>query len=446
MKFTKFGKALLISALSAGVVVGVSSCVRSYTTGFLYVTGTVTGESGDNGIISGYKVDHNTGKLTEINGLPVSSGGANPIRAVLLSGSRFLYVLNRGTNTAGTANCTGTAQCSGSNIELFAVGANGILTPQATYYTQGLNPFRMVADSSGTFLMVLDHDAPDSLSVTGNTSTNNSCAKALGSSTTSCGDVTMFKIDSTTGRLSTVTNAQVTASSGSALAYFPVPANAIDFVLSSSYVITLYGTSTTGDSVYPYAYNSSTGQLTASQSSAQSLGIYQATAMSVAGGVLYVMDNVDTKAYPSNSSTIIPYQISTGGALSAQTSGAVALDASVANPTWVMEDAKSLHLFVATQGNNTTGTNITTSALSTYYINSSPFQLTEVAYVSTGSGPQCIVEDSSDQFIYTANYNDSTITGKLLDPNAGTLSVLKTTSTYKLSGPPTWCLMDGRTN
>lgn len=448
MKFTKFGKALLISALSAGVVVGVSSCVRSYTTGFLYVTGTVTGESGDNGIISGYKVDHNTGKLTEINGLPVSSGGANPIRAVLLSGSRFLYVLNRGTNTAGTANCTGTAQCSGSNIELFAVGANGILTPQATYYTQGLNPFRMVADSSGTFLMVLDHDAPDSLSVTGNTATNNSCAKALGSSTTSCGDVTMFKIDSTTGRLSTVTNAQVTASSGTALSYFPVPANAIDFVLSSSYVITLYGTSTTGDSVYPYAYNSSTGQLTASQSSAQSLGIYQATAMSVAGGVLYVMDNVDTKAYPNNSSTIIPYTIGTGGALSAETSGAVALNSAVANPTWVMAEAKSKYLFVATQGNNTTGTNTTSSALSGFYITSSPFQLTVTtpAYVSTGSGPQCIVEDSSDQFIYTANYNDSSITGKLLDPNAGTLSDLRTTSTYKLSGPPTWCLMDGRTN
>jgi len=102
MKFTKFGKALLISALSAGVVVGVSSCVRSYTVGFLYVTGTVTGETANNGIISGYKIDHNTGKLTEINGLPVASGGANPIRAVLLSGSRFVYVLNRGVNSAGT--------------------------------------------------------------------------------------------------------------------------------------------------------------------------------------------------------------------------------------------------------------------------------------------------------------------------------------------------------
>ena len=68
MKFTKFGKALLMSALSAGVVLSVTSCVQSYSVGYLYVTGTVTAESSGNGIISGFKIDHNTGKLTPING------------------------------------------------------------------------------------------------------------------------------------------------------------------------------------------------------------------------------------------------------------------------------------------------------------------------------------------------------------------------------------------
>ena len=64
MKFTKFGKALAMGALSAGVIFGVTSCVESYTVGYLYVTGTVTASSGNNGIISGYKIDHNTGQLT----------------------------------------------------------------------------------------------------------------------------------------------------------------------------------------------------------------------------------------------------------------------------------------------------------------------------------------------------------------------------------------------
>ena len=149
MKFTKFGKALLISALSAGVILGVTSCVRSYTVGYLYVTGTVTAQSNGSGIISGYKIDHNTGFLTPINGLPVSSGGANPGRAVLINGSRFLYVLNQGVNAQGGSTCTTANPCQNSNITEFAVGGNGILTPQQTFYPQGINPFRLIADSTG---------------------------------------------------------------------------------------------------------------------------------------------------------------------------------------------------------------------------------------------------------------------------------------------------------
>ena len=160
MKFTKFGKALLMSALSAGVILCVTSCVHSYTVGFIYVTGTVTAQSNGSGIISGYKIDHNTGFLTPINGLPVSSGGANPGRAVLVTGSRFLYVLNQGVNSTGGSVCTTADPCQNSNITQFAVGGNGILTPQQTFYTQGINPFRLIADCSGNFLMVLDHDCP----------------------------------------------------------------------------------------------------------------------------------------------------------------------------------------------------------------------------------------------------------------------------------------------
>ena len=129
MKFMKFGKALLISALSAGVVFSITLCLQDYSVGYLYVTGTVTAGTSSNGIISGFKIDHNTGKLTTINGLPVSSGGANPVRAVLLTGSRFIYVLNRGvsSNPAGSSICTTQYPCQNANITQFAVGANGNL-------------------------------------------------------------------------------------------------------------------------------------------------------------------------------------------------------------------------------------------------------------------------------------------------------------------------------
>ena len=447
MKFTKFGKALLISALSAGVILSVTSCVRSYTVGYLYVTGTVTSQSNGNGIISGYKIDHNTGFLTPINGLPVSSGGANPGRAVLLTGSRFMYVLNQGTNAQGGTTCTTTNPCQNSNITQFAVGGNGILTPQETFYTQGINPFRLIADTSGSYLMVLDHDSPS----------NAACALALGPSATTCGDITIFQINSTTGRLTLVVNAQVTSAGGSPLTYFPVQANPIDFVLSSGFILTLSGTSSTGDAVFPYVYSSSTGQLTLGQNSPQPLlGIKQATAIVAASdGVLYVLDNEPvtigaggTFAAGTYPSQILPFSVANNGALQAKTGGIIPDDPSLANPIYVLLESKSKFLYVANQGNNTTGVNAQ-SGITGYFETSSPsYQLSFLApsTFGSGAGPQCIVEDPSDQFIYEANFYDSSITGRSIDVNDGVLNPLRVSSSYKLQGQANWCLIDGRTN
>ena len=96
MKFRKFGKTVLTAALSSAIVFSLSSCVRSFTVGYMYVTGTVTATPSGSGIISGFKIDNNTGKLVPMHGLPISSGGANPVRAILLTGGRFVYVLNKG--------------------------------------------------------------------------------------------------------------------------------------------------------------------------------------------------------------------------------------------------------------------------------------------------------------------------------------------------------------
>ncbi len=463
MRFTKFGKALSMGVLSAGVIFGVTSCVESYTVGFLYVTGTVTASSGSSGIISGYKIDHNTGKLNTIDGLPVSSGGANPVRAVLTLGSRFLYVLNRGVNNAGNGNCygVGAAECQNANITQYAVGGNGILTPQETFYTQGLNPFRLIVDSSGNYLMVLDHDAPDNASP----STSDNCARALGNLgtanlVTTCGDITVFQINQTTGRLSLVVNAQVTAANGSPLTYFPVPANPVDFVLSGGFVLTLAGAPTPtsypyagGASVWPYSYSPTSGQLTLSQNSVQPLGIRQGTAIVNANSVIYVLDNEPvTVKFNGNSTTsqsqILPYTTGTGGALQSEPSGVIPDDPTLANPIYVLVESKGKFVYVANQGNNTTGVN-PESGLAGYFLTTAPsYQLSFIAEepFGSGSGPQCIVEDPSNQFVYEANEYDSTVTGRLLDPNTGDLNALRSgTGSYALEGQPTWCLVDGRT-
>ena len=456
MKFTKFGKALLLSALSAGVILGVTSCIESYATGYLYVTGTVTAQAGGNGIISGFSIDHNTGKLTAIHGLPIGSGGANPVRAILITGSRFLYVLNRGVNSAGNGDCTLADPCTGSNITEFAVGGNGILTPQETFYSQGINPFRILADSSGSFIYVLDHDSP----VNAAPAAGDACTLALGAATTTCGDVTVFKVDQTTGRLQLIVNAQVTAANGAALPYFPVPANPVDFVQASGSFLTLFGSTpptsypyTGGASVFPYTYNSTSGQLTINQNTAQPLGIGQGNAIVYAGGIIYVLDNepitVDfNNASKSAQSQILPYSVGSNGALQAESGGIVPDDPTLANPIYLMVESKGKFVYVANQGNNTTGANAN-SGLAGYFITTSPaYQLNFIADqpFGSGSGPQCLVEDPSDQFVYSADIDDSSVTGRAVDPNSGDLTNLRSTSTYALQDPATWCLVDGRTN
>jgi len=83
-------------------------------------------------------------------------------------------------------------------------------------------------------------------------------------------------VNSTTGRLTLLVNAQVTtAGGGSPLPYFPIPSNPVDFVMSSGIVLTMSGTATAvdtttgaytgGSTVFPYTYNASNGQLTVNQ-------------------------------------------------------------------------------------------------------------------------------------------------------------------------------------
>jgi 6-phosphogluconolactonase len=459
MKFTKFGKALLMSALSAAVVLSVTSCVESYTVGYLYVTGTVTADPSGIGYLNGFRIDHNTGKLTPINGLPVGSGGANPGRAVLLSGSRFLYVLNRGasSNPAGSSICTAQYPCSNSNITQFAVGGNGILSAQETFFTQGLNPFRIIADSAGGYLFVLDHDslaangAPSSA-----TNPNPNCALALGAGVTSCGDITVFSINSSTGRLQLVVNAQASAN-GTPLTYFPIPANSIDFVEVSGSILTLSGTPTTGDSYFPYAFSPNSGQLTSSLNSATPLNITQATAIVNAGNV-YVLDDEPITASGSTAtgttpigitspSQILPFTVGAGGALQAQTGGIVPDTPTQSNPIELLVESKNKYIYVANQG-NLTDTNNAASGIAGYVIDPNSRQLSFIPDqpFPTGAGPQCIVEDPSGQYIYTANFNDSTVTGQAVDPNDGVLSSLRVASSFALTGPPAWCLVDARTN
>ena len=453
MKFKKFGKALLMTAISAGAVFGVTSCVQSYTVGYLYVTGNETSGTTGQGIISGFKIDHNTGNLKPIAGLPVPSGGSNPVRAVLITGGRFLYVLNQGTTTDGNP-CSTADVCSNANITQFAIGGNGVLAPQGTYYTQGHNPFRMIADSSGAHLYALDHDAPDS----------SGCGLVFGPAITTCGDITAFNIDPTTGRLSYILNSQVTAASGLPLPYFPVPVDPIDFALTSNYVVTLTGTQATGDFAFPYTYSAS-GQLTINQNSAQQLGVASGgscsgicagTAILTAGGATYVLDDGPNTNSPPTNGQIFAYTLGTNGALQAEPNGYTPDNQTYSKPIYAIATAGSANrtfLYVLNEGDNVS-TTVAQSGIAAFQV-VNPYQLSPLTGLAgstggTGAGPQCILEDPSNQFVYTANFNGSTVTGLSIDQNGGNLVPLsqatKAKDSYAIPGPATWCVVTGHTS
>jgi hypothetical protein len=255
-----------------------------------------------------------------------------------------------------------------------------------------------------------------------------------------------------------VPNTAASVTLGDTLPYFPVPANPVDFLMASNDILTLSSANlqtvypyTGGATVFPYTFSSSNGQLTINQNSSQPLNINKGTALVSAGGYVWVLDNeAPTSGSSGAVSQVLPYSVGSNGSLQAATSGPVPDDATLANPIALLVENKGKWFYVANQGNNATGSGTAQSGIAGWVMNS-PLQPAFIAGepFGTGAAPQCLVEDPSNQFFYTANYNDSTVTGTMLNEQSGQLQPLsqasKAPSSYTLPGPATWCLTDGRT-
>jgi 6-phosphogluconolactonase (cycloisomerase 2 family) len=117
-----------------------------------------------------------------------------------------------------------------------------------------------------------------------------------------------------------------------------------------------------------------------------------------------------------------------------------------ANPIQLTTDSKSKFLYIANAGPSS-GISNPNSQISGYTIASNGVLASiSGAPFPTGSGPQCILEDPSNQYIYTADFNSSTVTGHVLDPNSGVLTDLRNNTSYATVGNPTWCVASGHTD
>jgi 6-phosphogluconolactonase (cycloisomerase 2 family) len=274
------------------------------------------------------------------------------------------------------------------------------------------------------------------------------------------GDITVFNIDPNTGRLSVVTNQQQQNSSGTQLTYFPVGCAPVDFTVTSGYVMTADAGSTSNNdvqTVFPYALNSSNGQLTFTQNSPLVMGTTSMSTISTAQGsslsgskYVYILDagvNCGSgQTPPYCSGEILPFTVGANGALQALTNGAVANDSTAANPVSLVVDSKAKYLFVV-NGGPTSGITNPTSQITAWTIDPTNGTLQHIAGepFGSGSGVNCIFEDPSNQYIYTTSFNDSLITGRILDPNSGNLTLLRRGSQFNTVGNTTWCAVSGRT-
>jgi 6-phosphogluconolactonase (cycloisomerase 2 family) len=408
---------------------GMTACGGG-TVGFMWVLGTQYNQ------ISGFKIDDYTGNLTQMPHQPFTSAGANPVSLVVTPGGRYLYVVNEGVTSAG-GNGSGTLPCgTAGGIAEFSIGGDGVLTFQQCFSSQGRTPVWAQVDSTGAFLYVLDQQAPTAV------------CEGTGVTPTSCfGDITVFAIANDTGRLTLVPNQQVKNpdGSGTQLTYFPVGNSPTMMkVASGGCLFTL----DSGDqTVFPYTVGTN-GQLTLPTNTTISTGPNRKlTSINAGGQYVYLTDATATSDSPGGH--ILPYTVGTGCALNSVTGGQIANLPLTSNPVNTMVDNKTKYLYVLNQ--STTNSNAPAySSISAFSIDATTGLLIPVPDQNNpypvGSGPVCMVEDPSSQYVYTSNNVDGTVTGKNLDNNTGDLQNLRRGAVFTATGLPTCLAVSGNVN
>lgn len=417
MTFSKIGRIVTALVATAALGLGMTACGGG-TIGYMWVLGTFRNE------ISGYKIDDFTGNLTVINHSPFSSGGSNPQSIVVRPGGRYIYVINSGGGGVGAPGSTGYKAPAGSSIAQFAVGGDGVLTFQQNFFSQGTQPIWASLDTSGNFLYVLDKYSPYYSTTTGDLN----------------GSITVFSIAGDTGRLTLVPNTQ-TLKNNLPTAVFEVGPNPLMTKVGlGGCLFTL-----SPNSIYPYSIGSN-GQLTVA-----STGPYAVTGSSRLTSINTGLgSSASNYIYLTDAGANQIFSLQAGGStcsLSPISGSQQANLSGTANPVNSITSSSGKFLYVLNQSSTTNNQTNANSTISAFTINGlGQLQTlpdsTNNPY-AVGSGPVCIVQDPTNQYLYISNNMDSTVTGKLLDQNRGYLSNLSRGSVFPSTQNPTCLAVSG---
>ncbi len=400
MKLRKSGRTLLATAASLGLGLGLTSCSPSNTVDFVYVTAS----KANPGQISIYKVDSESGALTQIQDSPVPSGGRNPVSAITSPDGKYLYVINKDDN----------------NIVQFTIGTDGKLYPQQTCNTPGSEPVSLAINASETLLYVVDFFSPTTPG-----------GPVYSPANPGPGALVVYPVDKTSGNIggSGCTPVQQTF----------VDANNV--TQTATYVP--IGFSPTGVAALANGNSVFISAQDGLPSATNTLGVVDA--FNVDGsGVLSAITTYPTGTAPSaiaadptnrflyvtdsRQNQMVIYTILSTGVLNASQNPPLKTDTF---PVSVTVDPRGFYVYVA---------NYNSADVTAYAINQStgsPSAIAGATSFATGAGPSCvIVEPGLGRFVYTANFIDNTVTGLELNPNTGALTTNQN-SPYLAAGQPT---------
>ncbi|MGA8939265.1 MAG: beta-propeller fold lactonase family protein, partial [Acidobacteriaceae bacterium] len=416
----------LFASLALGL--GMTACGGG-TIGYMWVLGQEYNQ------IAGFKVDQYSGNLTEVPGSPFNSNGSVPVSLVIKSGGRFVYVINQGV--CPSTGC-GTAQNVGQFIALYSVGGDGTLTFQQKYTSQGYFSQWAQMDSGGSYLYVLDKYSPGKDPATGLYDAPN---------TDGNGSITAFVADANTGRLTLVTNSE-TQVNGVNTPFWEVGASPLMTKSQGGCLYTVNdGYNANGlQTVTPYTIGAggqlvftTTGNISINQIVGEPTNI---SSINGSGTYMFLTDAANNVLYGYETTGSCNLTALNGGTTNL---GSANYFPNTSDPSYTLIDSTGKYVYVA--NNSTTSTLTTTpfSSLSALNINASVQELQPIigSPYPVGSGPVCIVEDPSNQYIYTSNYNAGTVTGYQLNANSGELSDLTKGSTFTAVGKASCLAISG---
>jgi 6-phosphogluconolactonase (cycloisomerase 2 family) len=422
MKLSLVGRWSMALFASLALGLGMTACGGG-TIGYMWVLGQQYNQ------IAGFKVDDYTGNLTAVPNSPFASNGSVPVSIVIKTGGRYVYVINQGTggSTAGAG--------TGQTIALYSVGGDGVLTFQQSYQSQGYVSEWAQMDSSGTYLYVLDKYSPGLIPLG-----QPNAGKYIGPNTDGNGSITTFIADANTGRLTLVTNSETLQPNGVDTPFWEVGSSPIMSKSLGSCLYTVNSGLTNGtQSITPFQINPSNGQLLFTTTKSIIINSTTGTPTNItsingSGGLVFLTDAANNVLFGYSTSSTVACGLN--GLNGGTTPNVVNNLTNTSDPVYTLIDSTGRYLYVI--NGSTTSTQITTpySSISAFSINSTNQELQPItgSPYTVGSGPVCIVEDPTNQYIYTSNHNDGSVTGKSLNPTSGELSDLSKGSTFAATG------------